>query len=105
MKHDIADFILAVTKSTLLNRQQKRELLDHPETLPELYRMELTIVLHKYDERARARENEAGKRIEEATKRFVRDLDAHNIPDDVKRDLLEKSHKHVASLVGQSAIS
>ncbi len=105
MKHDISDFIHAVSHSKLLNREQKRELLEHPEALPELYRMELAIVLHKYDERARMREDEVRNRMEEATKRFVKDLDRHNIPDDVKSELLEKSHKHVASLARQAATS
>jgi len=105
MKHDISDFIHAVSHSKLLTREQKRELSEHPELLPELYRMELTIVLHTYDARARMREDEVGKRMEEATNRFAKDLDAHDIPDDIKKDLLEKSHKYIASLARQAVTS
>ncbi len=105
MKQNLTAFITAVKQSKVLTGVQKKELLDAPELLPEGYRAHLTEVLRGYDDRARVREAAVGKRMEEALRRFARELDAADIADEEKQTLLMKSRKHIDAVTQNAPVS
>ncbi len=105
MKSNVSEFIAAVLESKVLNAQQKKELLDTPELLPEGYRMQITAVLRGYDQRARMREQTVRTRMEAALGQFEQALDAEHIPDEEKQTLLVKSRKHLDIVIQNTSMS
>lgn len=91
-------FITAVEESKVLNIEQKRELLSNPELLPHAYRSEIAAILVAFDARAKERENRVKRQVQELSARFIQELEAEKISDDVKQSLLEKFQKHIASI-------
>lgn len=91
-------FITAVEKSRVLNVEQKRELLNNPELLPESYRSDIAAILIAFDARAKEREDRVKAQVQEVSKRFIQALETEKISDDVKQSLLETFQKHVASI-------
>lgn len=98
MNQHLSAFTQVVTQSKLLNAEQKKELLDTPELLPETYRVPLIEVLRGYDDRARGREEAVRNRIEDALQRFAQELDTAGIADEEKQALLAKSRKQVDAM-------
>lgn len=98
MQQDISRFIDIVKKSRVLNAEQKRELLDNPALLPEVYRERIAGILTSYDERARAREAQLGQRLQDATTQFEQALDEAGVSADEKQALIKKSRQHTAVL-------
>lgn len=99
MTSTISAFISAVEKSRVLNVEQKRELLDRPELLPERYRSQIATLLIDFDVRESKRDARVFAHMEEAFKRFAFALDAEGIPDEEKRTLLAKSRKYLDAAV------
>lgn len=98
MTSTMTAFITAVEESKVLNIEQKRELLNNPELLPQAYRSEIAAILIAFDARAKEREDKVKMQVHEVSKRFIQNLETEKISDDVKKSLLEKFQKHVASI-------
>lgn len=105
MQQDLSRFTDIVKASKLLNTEQKRELLDNPALLPAAYRERIAGILTRYDERARAREEQVGQRLQDATKQFAQTLDEAGVPPDEKQALLEKARQHTATLIRSAPAS
>ena len=105
MNTPLSRFIEAVDQSKVLTGVQKKELLDHPDVLPEAYRAHIVEMLQSYDDRASAREEMVRSRVEEAQMRFAQELDAEDIPDEEKRILLEKSINVVSPVTKKTPTS
>jgi len=65
---DAADYQREVAKSRLLNDYQKEAFLDHPDELPDDFKLDIINLLSGFDERSQAREEEY---IEGLTNAFV----------------------------------
>lgn len=105
MNAQLSRFIDAVTQSKVLTGIQKKELLDHPDVLPEAYRARIIDILQSYDDRARVREKTVKGSIEEAQMRFAQELDAEDVPIEEKRELLEKSMNIVGAVTKMTPTS
>lgn len=98
MQQDISRFIDIVKKSRVLNAEQKRELLDNPALLPEVYRERIAGILTGFDDRARIRDEQVGQRLKTATAKFAQVLDEAGVSPDEKQALIVKSQQHTANL-------
>lgn len=98
---NIQAFITAVNKSRVLSDDQKKELLDQPETLPDDYRKRVEDMLEAFDTHSVYREKVLRTDLAKALRAFEEEVAASDLTEDEKRDVLDKAKKQSAEFFPQ----
>lgn len=94
-------FITAVKKSRVLSDDQRKELLDQPESLPEGYRDRVASLLEAFDEHSKIREETLHAELTKALSAFEEEVAASDLTEDEKREVLDKARKQSAEFFPQ----
>jgi len=89
------DFQTVVESSKLLTKAQKRELLVDPSTWPHAYKQHLMDLLVTFDAQEEARYKSVRQKLEESVVRFENALIQENIPEETRKEYLDKAKKQM----------
>lgn len=91
----IQSFIDAVTKSRVLSAEQKKELLDRPDELPDIYREHIVSQLAAFDEHSEYREHALRQKLSLSLSSFAAQLEAEHIDKTKKQELIQKAKAQI----------
>lgn len=94
-------FIAAVNDSRVLSDDQKKELLDQPEALPDGYRKRVEDMLGVFDEHSKLREEALRADLAKALDAFEEEVAASDLSEDEKQEVLDKARKQSAEFFPQ----
>lgn len=94
-------FITAVRESRVLSDDQKKELTDEPEMLPEQYRNQVIAMLKTFDEHSRFREDELHNKLAESFAAFEKELAASDMDEHEKTQLIHKAKEQIKEFFPQ----
>jgi len=98
---NLQSFITAVTESRVLSDDQKKELTDSPEMLPEQYRDQVVTLLKTFDEHSRIREELLRSKLTASFSAFEKEIESSDMDESEKARVLQKAREQVQEFFPQ----
>lgn len=100
----LSSFIRVVKNSRVLSQDQKQEILDQPELLPETYRKHVMKQLSLFDRHSRYRETMLRKKLEASFTSFEQQLTKEGIDETEKVRLTARARKQIKQFFPQAKV-